>query len=320
MKSFLRLSVAASLTLALIASGSSGATAGQSATGLAEPVRIGFEVRNGQPVTASGEKVTDYWTPERMAAAVPIAGPASNGTSDERAVASAEGYTLSVGNVYLTSASGRDVRCSGGAVDSPKKRLVLTAAHCVRGEEGFASNIVFAPGIRDGVSPVGEFAATSVVVSPNWYIEAPDFNYAYDLAVLTMANGDVEDRPVGRVVEPFAIEWNTGYEHDNVTGMGYPGNPDAGGNQHHYEEVSTERGECPDHLEGECDVDNMVLGDFYCFSGSSGGPWVRNFNGEGSGTIISVISLGAEGFPCYGPYLDDELKAVFDWAESFSPE
>lgn len=46
-KSFLRLSVAASLTLALIASGSSGATAGQSATDLAEPVRIGFEVRNG---------------------------------------------------------------------------------------------------------------------------------------------------------------------------------------------------------------------------------------------------------------------------------
>ncbi|NYT94746.1 serine protease [Salinispora sp. H7-4] len=304
MKSFLRLSVAASLTLALIASGSSGATAGQSATDLAEPVRIGFEVRNGQPVTASGEKVTDYWTPERMAAAVPIAGPASNGTSGERAVASAEGYTLTVGKIFYTLPGGGDSWCSASAVDSPKKRLVLTAAHCVLKESGWVFNIAFVPGYENGEAPLGMFAATNVTVSPSYIHEVPD--YGFDLAVLTMANGDVEDRPVGRVVNPFPVEWNTGYEHDNVTPIGYPQNVNGGKIQHHYEEVSTQ----------ESPHDNMIWGDFPAYHGASGGPWVRNFNGDGNGTIISINSL-ADG---HGPHLGDELKAVFDWAENFAPE
>src|SRR3712207_8520122 len=53
--------------------------------------------------------------------------------------------------------SGLDYVCSAGAVNSGKRRLVLTAGHCVHGGRGgqWMQNWVFYPGYQNGEGPAG---------------------------------------------------------------------------------------------------------------------------------------------------------------------
>lgn len=323
MKPVLRLPAVAGLALALIASGSSVATAGPSTTSPDDPIVINFETQEGQPVATTGALVTDYWTPERMAAAAPLAGPTVTGAAGERAAAGAEAqtntagaeaHTNTAGKIFFTLANGVDSYCSSSVVDSPKKRLVLTAAHCVymSGVGGASENIVFVPGWQDGDEPLGKFGVTTVTISPHWPDHASN-DYSKDFAVLTTANGDLWPNPVGSVVAPFAVQWDPGYDHEDVVLIGYPQDVNGGATQHHYEKSPTSKG-YPFGVDGAA----MVQLDESTSGGASGGPYVKNFDGVG-GTIVSVHSLGG-GAAAYGPYLGEEFKDAFDWAEGWSPE
>lgn len=61
----------------------------------------------------------------------------------------------------------QDHHCSASVVHSPGGDLVATAAHCVyRGVLGFRTNLVFAPGYRDGTAPYGVWVPTRIDVAP----------------------------------------------------------------------------------------------------------------------------------------------------------
>jgi V8-like Glu-specific endopeptidase len=69
--------------------------------------------------------------------------------------------------------------CSGTAIDTPSRSIVLTAGHCVieHGSEG--RDIVFVPAFDHGSRPFGTYRAEAAYVMPQWRGgENPDFDLA----------------------------------------------------------------------------------------------------------------------------------------------
>jgi V8-like Glu-specific endopeptidase len=69
--------------------------------------------------------------------------------------------------------------CSGTAINTPSKSIVLTAGHCALEHHSAGRNIVFVPLFDHGERPFGSFEATSVYVIRQWRQgENPDFDVA----------------------------------------------------------------------------------------------------------------------------------------------
>lgn len=67
--------------------------------------------------------------------------------------------------------------CSGTALDTPSRSIVLTAGHCMLVDGVWARNVVFVPAYDHGARPFGTFAARSLRVMPQWRkLENPDFD------------------------------------------------------------------------------------------------------------------------------------------------
>jgi hypothetical protein len=154
---------------------------------------------------AEAARVERFWTPQRMAEAKPLEhriGP--NGSSRTRPastntlpLATASSLKPTVvpnpeeapnrveGRIFLKQ--GRFLGfCSGTAIDSPTRQLVLTAGHCVNsGPEGrrrrniFSSFLEFVPAYNGGVAPFGAFVAIrGKVLAPKQWTRFgnPDFD------------------------------------------------------------------------------------------------------------------------------------------------
>lgn len=193
-----------------------------------------------------------YWTPERMAAAVPVEmeaeappeidsvleGVSAQGfemRAQESAAATAEaaldltapaaGFETArvadrsefpfsaVGKLYMRL-NGIDQAGSAWVIGS---RAIFTAAHCVYAEEGndtWASRVLFVPQYHRGGEPVGSWAANSIHTLAGWARRGADMR-AYDLGAVML------ERPIapttgaiGWIAEPASV---TAY-----MALGYP--------------------------------------------------------------------------------------------------
>jgi hypothetical protein len=126
---------------------------------------------------AGAARVLRYWTPERMASARPLDlvldGSGDAGLRFGRpAAASASFLAVETPEVPPYSYNGRIfIRvgnkrgyCSGTAINSPTRALVLTAGHCVNtgNEDGrtiWFRDLLFVPAYTAGKAPLGAFAA-----------------------------------------------------------------------------------------------------------------------------------------------------------------
>ena len=104
--------------------------------------------------------------------------------------------------------------CSASVVRSPRKNLVLTAAHCI---SGTGAGLQFAPGYVDGATPYGVWTVQRVWVSPRWIkSQDPHDDYAF-LQVAPAKNGtklqDVTGGSVLGVAVPSGV---------TVTDIAYP--------------------------------------------------------------------------------------------------
>jgi V8-like Glu-specific endopeptidase len=69
--------------------------------------------------------------------------------------------------------------CSGTALNTPSRSIVLTAGHCVVDNGSWGRELVFIPAYEHGERPFGAFEATSVFVTPQWRRwENSDFDVA----------------------------------------------------------------------------------------------------------------------------------------------
>jgi V8-like Glu-specific endopeptidase len=88
--------------------------------------------------------------------------------------------------------------CSGTAINTPSKSVVLTAGHCAIENGSAGRKIVFVPAYDHGKRPFGTFAVSSVFVIKQWrHGENPDFDVAA-LRVKPNELGDLTDVVGGR--------------------------------------------------------------------------------------------------------------------------
>lgn len=129
------------------------------------------------PEGAAARRVRRYWTPARMASARPLDLVAGHGGTRIRAgrpspaagasflaVTGPEEPPYSVEGRIFVKQGDLLGYCSGTAINSPSRQLVLTAGHCVNnGREGgrtiWSQYLEFVPAYTAGHSPFGAFVA-----------------------------------------------------------------------------------------------------------------------------------------------------------------
>lgn len=157
---------------------------------------------------AAAARVERYWTPARMRSARPLDLAMNSQGEIERHVRAAlveattsfqrvptpEVPPFSVNGRIFVRLGGLAGFCSGTAINSPTRQLVLTAGHCVNtGPEGgpggiWANFLQFVPGFTGGVAPFGAFVARrSAIYAPKQWTKHG--NPGFDLgAFLTQPN------------------------------------------------------------------------------------------------------------------------------------
>lgn len=156
------------------------------------------------PATEAGEsgaeRVASYWTPERMRSTPPLDAAADNPLTALASFAPvAEPGVLPYavnGRLFVRQGKKRGF-CSATAIDSPSRRLVLTAAHCVnsgpqgrRGRSAWSHFLEFVPAYANGTAPFGAFVAhrKSVFALRQWVrFGNPNFDVG---AILTAPNAE----------------------------------------------------------------------------------------------------------------------------------
>lgn len=299
-------------------------------------------VQRAATTSAAQDKVVDYWTPQRMRAAVPadvlVADRSKASAGDEVAtgrptvvpqakpasqakqakpVAMAAfqgGYYNGGGEVRDTTGKvfftlgGDDFVCSGSAVSSRNRDVVLTAGHCVNeGPGAYATNWAFVPAYDDGARPYGTFTARQLVTTTQWR-NSGDFDFDVAFAVLNTRNG----AHLTDVVGGQSIGFNQA-RGQYMYSFGYPaGSPYDGS------DIAWCHGSVVQDTYGGSSTQGM---DCNMTGGSSGGPWFTNYNeGAGVGTLNSVNSFKYRGGNLrnymFGPYLGSTAQSLYNTASS----
>jgi len=188
-------------------------------------------------------RVARYWTPQRMRAARPLdlvverggkgrlrvgaAGPAPGAGASFLAVSTPDTPPYSFNGRIFIRRGDLDGYCSGTAIDSPTRQLVLTAGHCINSgrEDGEASvwsdHLQFVPAYDGGVSPFGAFVARrkEIRAPRQWTNHGnPDFDLGAFLALPNAAGANVADAVGGGATIVTDLS-----RHQTFQSFGYPG-------------------------------------------------------------------------------------------------
>ncbi|MER6916312.1 hypothetical protein ABT354_32020 [Streptomyces sp. NPDC000594] len=283
---------------------------------------------DGSAVDSRGDlaKLEKYWTPERMAKAIPAdvppGAPLTEGAPRKAGPTGAPGSTpaarptvkgdraaprinesAAVGKVYFRNpVNGLNYMCSAAAINSASKQMVTTAGHCVNtGGSGSAGqwmqNWVYIPRYRQGARPFGTFAAKQFRSFTSW-VNSSDLTR--DVAMVT--TWPLNNNKVVNVTGGHGLSWNFS-RNQPMTIFGYPGNRDNGELQWVCQGTTRAYGLFDPRIEMQCDFGG----------GSSGGPWLREFNdANGLGSQNGVMSTISSGGWNQSPYFDDSVKAMWD--------
>ncbi|MBB5133296.1 V8-like Glu-specific endopeptidase [Thermocatellispora tengchongensis] len=226
------------------------------------------------------------------------AAPNSSGTAWTRGGA----VTMTTGRIFFTY-QGRNASCSGSAVTSANKSVVLTAGHCVKLGGAFHSNWVFVPGYNEGERPHGTWVATRLITTPGWN-SREDVNGDMAAAVVAPLDGKL----LTDVVGGQGVAFNQG-RRQQMYSFGYPASGRYDGSRLIY---------CSGRAFDDFLLSQGIGLTCNMTGGSSGGPWLLNFNeSTGLGTLNSVNSFKYNFSPnwMFGPYFGTEAKAVYEAAQ-----
>jgi hypothetical protein len=217
------------------------AAAAAGAGGAAARAHTGEASRAGT-ARAEAARVARYWTPARMRSARPLDLVVGAGGHARLRVGRAAGLLASAsflavptpevppysfnGRIFIRRGKLRGY-CSGTAINSPTRELVLTAGHCVNsGRENrkpsvWSNFLEFVPAYDGGVAPFGAFVARREgVVAPRQWTKSgnPDFDIG---AFLTFPNS--EGANVADAVGGGATIVTDLSRHQTFRSFGYPG-------------------------------------------------------------------------------------------------
>ncbi len=197
--------------------------------------------------------------PAPALASAPIAGESSLRVADAAAV-----ETRTNGKIFATDPVEGRYTCSGTAISTPSRSIVLTAGHCVVEGGHWGRNLVFVPAYDHGARPFGTFVANAVYTTKEWRRgEDPDFDVAA-IGVKPNQLGVLGDVVGGR-------EWTTGRSRfSSFQIFGYP----AGALQGESLRACDTRGFGSDPLTNSFPGPPTVPGICDMAGGASGGAWI----------------------------------------------
>ncbi|MFC5719663.1 trypsin-like serine peptidase [Streptomyces gamaensis] len=211
-----------------------------------------------------------------------------------------------VGPLFYTGQGEPGHSCTASVVHSPRGDLLITAAHCVY-QDGFRTDIAFAPGYHDGQAPYGVWVPTAIDVDPSW---TADRDEDHDVAFLRVRRAD-ED-PQGTTRTP--VEHVTGAQrlafhpqaHRPARVLGYPSDSERPVDCQNTTDTSG-----PAQLRFDCrDMPN----------GTSGSPVLTDVDpATGLGTVNGVIGgrdEGGDDETSYSSYFGDDIEALYRRAVS----
>lgn len=250
---------------------------------------------------ASASSARRYWTPARMRGARPL-DAMGNGRVDP--FASASFAAVADPTVLPFEMAGRvfvqigkfDGFCSGAALDTENRRLVLTAGHCLYNLlprhrfPTFARHFAFVPAYAEGQTPLGIFAGRKAFIPQQWLRGG---NENFDMAAVLTEPNEAGQNVADAVGGGFPIALDQARDREYQV-LGYPGHL-----QQHMQE-------CDARFTGS-DRRTFQLGGppslgVGCFmgEGASGGPWLV----EGGTEIGGMTTYGYrhDFAHTFGPY------------------
>ena len=276
--------------------------------------------------------VSDYWTPERMREAIPLAGPeqaaalAGGADAADFRAAPTDQETFPGadvlypqrlhGKLFLTF-GGQPASCSATVVTSFSRDVILTAGHCLAipgprlGQTTFSQNVAFVPGYRDGAAPFGRYPAVSLRTPGIWAYEGV-ISFDVGAAKVVSSTGvPIQDQLGSR-----GVSFNRPSFNGKVFGIyGYPGQPAEFYNDERLIFCSSP------FLGFEKGTGGIKAGPCRQQEGSSGGGWVID-----NGLVNSVVSHGACPVPStlctttVGTYLGDLAFETYAAAAGGAPK
>jgi V8-like Glu-specific endopeptidase len=196
-----------------------------------------------------------------------------------------------VGKLFF-SVGGAPFVCSGAVI---QRRIVLTAGHCVHSgtASGFHSNFLFVPAFRDGSAPFQTWTWAFATTTPTWASGGGTFPNAADYAMIEFNDRSLS--PSGLLTRLGQITGFLGWQtlslaNNHTSKLGYPSNLDRGEKMQNITSGSF-RSTVPNNVEYGSDARE----------GSSGGPWVQNFQqvALGGGTGLNNASNRVVGVTSY---------------------
>lgn len=242
-------------------------------------------------------KLQAYWTPKRMANATPInqistgddtpaqtpSGPAPmKPSTGSQPVAPAGPATAkirksrTIGKVFFRTKSGENAVCSGSAVNSKGKNMVMTAGHCVF-LHGWSKKWVFVPGFGPrNIARNGIYPATELVALKGWIKHE---KLSQDVAIALVKPGRGTNKKLVKKVGGFGVQFGRKYSR-KLTAVGYSSAGYRGDDQKHCRKRTHRRGHAR----------QIVMRCKVLTAGASGGPWVKGRVANGRGYVNGVNS------------------------------
>ncbi len=299
------------------------------------------------PGRASHDRTVAYWTPARLAHAVPRdfvrdpdgrfraakgkpggGGGGSGGGTVIGASWTAGGAILKTSGKVAFTMGGTDYICSGAVVNDSRNSfaIVLTAAHCVYDEAaggsdaGWATNFMFipefdsAPTFTCSATKWGCWTAVALSVHTLWG-HAGSFNEqatANDWGFAVMSAGGKNSTQLDATVGSFAIGYSGVAGGNTLASFGYP----AAGKYHGSDLVY-----CQGPIFADTKNNSKTWG-MGCnmTGGSSGGPWLSGDPKVDTAILRSVNSYSYTNDKNheYGPIFNSRTSATFGVANSLT--
>lgn len=266
--------------------------------------------------------VRAYWTPARMASAVPLdldvlgdliapSAPAAGRVSARAALASPR----SVGKLFFATPQGNAV-CSAAAVNTAQKNVIITAAHCAhtgpRNPCGLLQNcpayftkFLFVPRYANGTAPDGSWVGTRAITHTAW-IQREDLDFDQALIEVAPRSG----RNLVDVVGGNGLAWNFPARQTDIHVWGWPA-------ESPYDGQSVRRcigSTVPLDRSGDAYIPCPMNG------GASGGPWFIGMVTSNVGFIWAVTSRRTTSGKQYllAHPLDSSVKKLLSNARVYS--
>jgi hypothetical protein len=203
------------------------------AAGFAGPAGAAAPPRLHPTTAPRGEaaRVARFWTPARMRSAPPLDAPRRSRPRARISYAQVPEPTLPPhtfnGRLFVRQGANTGY-CSATAIDSPSRRLVLTAGHCVNsgpsqrpGDGVWSSFLEFVPAYSGGAAPFGAFVAhRKQVYAPQPWVQLgnPNFDVGAILVDPNAEGVNVADAVGGGA--RIALDRS---RHEDFQTYGYPG-------------------------------------------------------------------------------------------------